>query len=1072
MTDNTQAFYLDQLYVALTNLESKTPGVQVLARTPGVRPEHVVECRRVSTLMPPPLAQRSTAMPSAFGIFRGETIDYVIAKVQAGAGASILAHYVLAPAPMMRQLGGNLHLLESFAYGIIPNEQRVDLPLFALDGVASPNANIQIDDLLLLIGYCKNNLKTVGSLLAGLVQGMGLAILNAPASIRERLNFVQGLLTLLPAPARVAITFATVVTDPSNHAAQIKFLTADTVLEKHLTFDWATGKLRNEAPDDPYAKFILSQLRLDTSLVIDQTEKLARTAVWRAMRRETMATALAWASKRASLDSAVDGGLPADRTMVAAVLREDPTLPDEMRVAYSKHLLVLSLALNDPSNTEIIPALAVQNKEIADAVYEQLWSAAGGENAAAVYNMVERWIAQAPSGMDVSRWRPLLGMSLMARANAMLGGDSETLVNFLNGFLNAPPALQLDNVVAQIIGICRKRAYDNPGIAQVIFLLAATYLLLGGLQRLLADQNLVAQLPPPLRATLLSLLPTSPKISPPGLLSAAADVYGAERQPIILGRLVEWALTMQRLDMFDANALRGLLQVAISAHGDRFDNLIQHIVQDLSHLNILKAQRTDIQRYLIELSLARKRYDGAVMQLAVYQDMLYQNQRQDEVSEVARAVFKEVPLDTKSMLMAIDFVQKSQALKPGVRANALIGALEAKQWAGDMEPVARNLTALLYDDPRLIAMIGREPALRLLKSNADRKDEMESLRAAHALIAYALTFQETETGPELIDQVYAMVNWEPKVAQEALEIVRDYVRQAPLGPASVMPGIFASKYGESVRVALETSFRLRLILGGTDFGTFFEEVSAATQLLMDFAVFYIEGRDVPQIFKLQRNVQSIPGGLTEPERARLAQNLNKMAEQILRLYQAHQTRLGRRNRADLETRKVNLVKGKASPMTGIETLNWMSGHLSEGQQFNLNLNREAPAYLLGTRSLNIFVRETDLIVRLFGGLLAAFPDDNPMEVDRNTWSSEVNFVWGLLSLYRQREIQNPLIEQLQQLGQVLLLVGEKGNPRNLQATGIGQQLYVGKALPRSVIDVLRWLSGYFAHEHVNSAARD
>jgi len=1069
VSDNSQAFHLDQLYLALTNPDSKTPTVQVLARTPGVRPEHVVECRRVSPMLPP---LRTPNMPSALGIFRGETIDYVIAKVQAGPGNILLAHYVLAPASMMRQLGGNLHLLEPFGVTPIPMEQRSDLSLFALDGVRPPTTDAQADDLLLLIGYCKNNLKTVGNLLAGIVQGMGLAVLNAPPSLRDRLNFVQGLLTLLPAPARVAITFATTVSDPANSPAQIKFLSAEVPLEKHLIFDWATGKLRNDAPEDTYAKFILAQLRLDTSLVIEQTEKLARTAVWRAMRRETMANALAWASKRASLDSAVDGGLPADRVMVAAVLREDPTLPDDMRVAYSKHLLALSLALNDPANTEIIPALAVQNKEIADAIYEQLWSAAGGENANAVYNIVERWIGQAPVGMDISRWRPLLGMSLMARANTMLTGDGETLLAFLKGLLVAPPSLQLDNVVAQIIGICRKRAYDNPAIAQVIFLLAVTYLPLGGLQRLLADQVLVGQFPPTLRSALLSMMPNSPKMSPPGLLATASEVYGTEHQPIILGRLSEWALTMQRLDMMDVNALRGLLQVAISSYGDRFDNLIQHIVQDLSHLNILKAQRTDIQRYLIELSLARRRYDGAVMQLAVYQDMLYQNQRQDEVSEVARAVFKEVPLDTKAMLMAIEFVQKSSGLKPSVRANALIGALEAKQWSNEMEPVARNLTALLYDDPRLIAMIGRDPAMQLLKANSERRDEMESLRAAHALIAYALTFQETETGPELIDQVYSLVNWDPKVAQEALEIVRDYVRQAAPGPASVMPSVFASKYGESVRVALDTSYRMRLVLGGTDFGAFYDEVTAAAHLLIDFAVFYAEGRDVPQIFKLQRNVQSIPGGLTEPERARLAQNLNKMAEQILRLYAIHQMRIGKRSRSDVEARKLGLVKGKTSPADGVEVLSWMSGQLGEGQQFTVNLNREAAAYLLGTRSLNIFVRETDLIVRVFDGLLSAFPSDNPGEIDRAAWATEVNFVWGLISLYRQREIQASLIEALQHLSQILVLVGEKGNPRSLQATGVGQQLYIGKAMPRSVIDVLRWLSGYFAHEHVNSPARD
>src|SRR5215510_9041156 len=192
------------------------------------------------------------------------------------------------------------------------------------------------------------------------------------------------------------------------------------------------------------------------------------------MRKDDMANALAWASRRASLDSAVLDGQPADRAMVAGVLREDPTLPDDLRISYAHHLLRLTLALDDPSNTDIVPMMAATNRELAEKVFEQLRTAIEGEHPMAVYHLVESWITHPPAGADLSRWRPLLGMALLAQTNALVKGEPEPLIKFLEQFLNVPPTLELDTTLQQVIEISRKRGEDNPEIARIVFLLSAT----------------------------------------------------------------------------------------------------------------------------------------------------------------------------------------------------------------------------------------------------------------------------------------------------------------------------------------------------------------------------------------------------------------------------------------------------------------------------------------------------------------------------------------------------------------------------------------------------------------------
>src|SRR5947208_1400297 len=187
LIDQTRVFQLARLYLALAAQDGAAPTLQLLARTPGVRPEHIAECRRAANLMPPPPDQRTDAMPGSLGLFRGETIDFIIAKAQVGSNGLPAFQYLLAPAAATRWLGGNIRVFEAYAREPIPQftSQRTDLPPFVLDHPEPPDKDAQTDDLLALMGLCKNNLKIIGGLLGALVQAMGLGIINAPSSLHD-----------------------------------------------------------------------------------------------------------------------------------------------------------------------------------------------------------------------------------------------------------------------------------------------------------------------------------------------------------------------------------------------------------------------------------------------------------------------------------------------------------------------------------------------------------------------------------------------------------------------------------------------------------------------------------------------------------------------------------------------------------------------------------------------------------------------------------------------------------------------------------------------------------------------
>jgi len=1049
LTDNNRVFQLARLYTGAQSL------FEQVSRTPGIGVDQLAECRRLANLLPPLPAQRTDDMPGALGLFRGDSIDFILVKAQQAANGAPLFQYLLMPAAPLRLLAGHVLTFESFAREPIPQyaTPRTDLAPFVLENPESADSETQIEDLLALLTDCKNRSGVINGLLSALVQMMGIGVINAPLSMHDRLTFVQGLLTLLPAPVRSGITFATSVIDPSQTNTQIKFLASDSRPARHLIFDWEAGKLLTDPPNDTYSNFIMSQFRLDPSLVIQQTRQLEKTAAWRQFHKDELATALAWASKRASLDSALRSGLPADSKMVADVLRDDPTLPEDLRIIYARHLVTIALSLDEPERADSLLTVFPKYRGLAEAVYDQLVPLAEDKTrSAAAYHLAARWINSSPD--NGGRWRPLLTTATLTRANTLAEGDDlEARRVFLESFFDVSPALQLDSVIAQVIGISRKWAYKDARTACDVFLLAVTFLPVGGLQRLLADQTLVAQLPEPVRMVFVHLTPNAPRPAPHSLLARAAGAFAAERKPIVLARLAEWALLMQRTDLIDADVLRGMVEVGSKPLGVRFDVLSQQIVEELSRLTILRTLDMPSVQALVALSLVRDRYDAAIAQLEFYQNTLYRGGKPELITRMVRALFQETPLTAQQFNEAFDALQNSQ-LRVMLRAQAYLGALVSRNWSPDMTGAMQRLTAILSSDASLIPQIGFEATLRLIKTYADQRDTLNALKLASALVENALLLGDK--GIALTDHTYTLLNWGPEMASSALEVLRNYVRRAPLEQAKVLAARVGKRQGEATMKALDATYQLRLLLGGADFVSIADQALIAVQLLTDMSATYHESQETPPIHKMRRTLEGMPGGLSDAERERLAANCYRIADQVLQLSKraAHKPEIIRQ-----------LVQNAIAPLSSVDALRWIGSHFAYNQPIQLNLERAEPPNLLSSRSVNIFLRETDMIVSTFNNMLTAFPEGLPA-VDNAAFRAEVDSVWALLPPYLQRQTLTKLAENTQLLAELIALVGDKGHERSLATNGFGRQLATGRAQPRSVIDALRWINGYFSKQHI------
>ncbi len=1054
-------FRLDRFYfgnlVLGNNRASTTAGI--VARTPNITPEQAAECVRIARLAPPPLTAQDAPMPGALGLFTGSntTADFLLVKAQRNEAGYPQVLYIFVPLAVQRQLQGNVLAFRSLGLMEMPafSEVKTTLRPFELRDLAPPDPATQTDVLSDLLLYCQDSFATVEGLLAGVVQGWPVAIVNSPADIEKRLRFLQGLLSLLPPPARVGITFATHVNNFTSAQVQVKFATQPATPENHVVYDWGTGKLITDPLEDPYSRYIVAQLRLDPALVVERTAQLARTAVWRAMQREKLGQALAWVSRRAALDQTVLNGQPADREKVAAVLREDPTLPDDLRLAYVRHLLAFALALNEPDSADVVAAQCATRASLAQAVTEQLRAAIAGGQARIVYALLARWILRVPEGAAVA-WQPLLHEAAQAHFRALLeAGKTEQALAFLETLRAAPSALQLGNIVTALVQNARQAAHAHAPLARALFLLAVEFASVSDLHQLLTDAAFVRQLPPETQTAIAYLQPEPRHLPPARVLDTGAQVFGEGYRMLVLARFVELAVILQRAELVDTAALQALLVITQSPRSDHFAQLIHHIVEDFSEIAVLQTLAPPGPRILVQLLLQMREYEQALAMLEFYQSDVFGPARLDEFTTLAGEIFRLVVLPAEEMSAALRELEGSQ-LRPEPRAAIYCNALINRGWAVDQEYAAKRLTAMLFNDSTLVNVAGVDNVLRLLAFFARAHNALDTFRVATALTEYAV--QNGQEGASLLVRMWPHVAEDGQAAQMAVELLRRFVRGVPVRTVPQLIAYFRRELGDEIADMLRATYIMRFLVPGADFQQFIEHVRLAASLLVDVACVYHAEAPRPTVGQLRRDLDTMPGGLNDAERQQIAANMMELQRLVFELGKGR----ARRNK---HTPLAELLQAQAAPQNGVELLYFVGGHFGKHEPHPLTLHSEEMAHLFGSRSAAMLLRESTIVARLLRGLQAAFQELGGDRPSARALRAELNSLWDTLSLYNKRRYQSELAQNSQHLAAVLGIMAKDANERALGNGGLARQLETGKRQPQNALEALRWVHGYFARKH-------
>ena len=559
-------FYFGQMVTG----NKPTGEPQLLAASPGITPKVVEQV--VGRVMLPPLIRSENG---AWALVRGRSrqAPFILTQSQQGEYGQVIHHYIIAQPEVLKAIGGNLKVLVTLVEDQLPvfKDTWQKLKRIELEQPPPLTVDAQIEDILELMMVARNRTQIIEPLLAAIVQGNQLIIQGAPPDLQERVRFISGMLALLPTSARFGVTFTTHSLPSSEIDTQIRFYSDDAPPTETVVFNWSSGRVFGEELSDEYSRYVMSQLRLDTSLVIERTGAMASVAGWRLNEGDNLSEALGYASKRFKMDEALRNNQPVNKDEVAKILADDPTLSDNMHQLYAGHLIRFSLAMNDMSHADPVAPLLRHNASLATSTLQQMDGAIRDGKAGLIFDTLMHWIAHA-TGPEGPQWIDLTHRALLAQARMLVDEQEIDELRFLlEQVLNAGSVLAVHRIVSKLFSVVLPLTRHDHELARLIFLLGIQYLDSVQFNRLMSDSELVEQLPPQAQYAWNYIQSGNVGDAPVGFLAQTARSFGAEWEPLVLTRLVEIAIRAGIPAALDTPTIRALLQIAISPEASQYE---------------------------------------------------------------------------------------------------------------------------------------------------------------------------------------------------------------------------------------------------------------------------------------------------------------------------------------------------------------------------------------------------------------------------------------------------------------------------------------------------------------------
>jgi len=1011
---------------------------RVLARSRGVSDDMTAAALRVALL-----PGRADLPQSAWGLLRSKDVPFIFVQAQKTPEGQTMRHFVFLPPDIPRGLQGAVGELQALVQESLPTYEMLGdgLPPLEFQRPAVRSATQQANDLLELMTLTGNNTRTLELLLSAIIEGRPLVVRRAPSDPKSRYDFVEGLLTLLPPSTRFSVPFVLHDEAASPVQAQISF--SEDADSAAVVYDWQGYQVMGLDAPNEYSRFILSQLRLDTQMAVQQAEALTQTAGWRFRVGDKLADALAYASYRAKLDRSVLSNLPVEAHEIAQVLADDPTLDDTMRIAYARHLLMFSLALDDPHHVDPLAVTMNKYPDLARDTFMQLEDALSQGKAPLVFAMLHAW-AENPLSPQGPEWVDLLYRSAIAAVQiAAKSRDMAAIHDFLENTQLLEGGPLLEKIVPRLLDLLVGVADGDEQLSPRILLMALNYLEKPAIQRLLTMKTYAVTLPRSIKRFLAALGSAEIAPLPPRLLVEAAQAVGASGQGQALVRLAEMAHEVARHSLIDGAALRELVGVARSPLGEKYNVILLKIARSAhERLNTLSDEAA---RAVLQLFMACKRIDLLARGMNDFSRHLFDQNRQEEYVEMVRALLAEVPISAQEARKTLESLT-DYSIRDVPLMMAVCGALEASSYPAELLDYAREIADELTSSDYYAEVAAPLAIQHLMTYFIRHRDEERLLRLARLLARSAALKADEKLSLATLGQIYKpLKEASPSIA---LAYLRQYVRLASAKPAERVIGFYGKELGGDAERQLRLAYDLSLAMNRLSLEQYAAVVHSGAEILQALAEAY-SGKDKPPITFLDALVENLRVRIDSALHQSFASNLRELGRAMLLI--------GKPNGDTLA------LNDPAKPRHALDILRLMGLHLNKGKALPLKLRQEgrSPSPLGPSVPMQL-VEEAGQLAAILRAAAQTLPVNRAASLNAASLGAELDDLLSMLPVSEAPHIVPLLAHDLQRLAQLLPLVLHGTDASILQDDNrLGKKLDQQGQQPRNPLELLRFIYGFW-----------
>lgn len=1049
------SFRLEHFYFGQLVEDGKTTrDARVLAASPGVKAEHVAECTQTALASPMPQHPRGT-----WAILRAKFVPYLFVQTQVGGAGQVVAHFILMSADVVRAYSGNLRLLMTLLNDQPPTYARAQERLLPidLDEPPPPDAAQQTTAMLALMSATRDRIQTIEALLAGVIGGLPVMIQGAPQELEQRVHFVEGLQALLPPPARPGVTFTSYATRKRHLDAVINFYNDDEPPDNALVYRWQADHISGAHPNNDYARFITSQLRLDTALVFEQTSALTPVAAWRIKLGDDLAESLRYASHRLKLDNAVHNNLPAEIDDVARTLTEDPTLTEDLQISYARHILKMALPMGEEAYALQVADVVRGRPEMEMALLRQLSATLASTDTLAeeVFDTVISWMDRSENFTGMF-WTELAQQAAMQTINALAEkGETAALNRFIQRVGEAPKGTHIGTIMSEVLDKTLALAQHDSELALTILSQAVYGFSNDRFERLIQDEALLSQLPSSV-VRLQTQLFNGGDTPRAGLMIHAAEVFDDKetRQRFAL-RVAELALLKNHPALVDEQTLALLAQAADEPWADQYDQTLRWIVRNLANETDVPRLSEAGARHLVHILLVRRAYPDFAAILLMIGKILYGDLDQMEFAEFVRQIFHETALPPAEITTALRSLPPS-GIKPLPLMMGHYGALQQHAWATTLNASVMDLSTLVIGNPVTAAQAPMTLLLGLVKYHVGQHDPNQALRVAELVPEIAL--REGENGITSMLRLCYLLRDDAKLRAGAIDLLRHYIRRLPEKTDRLATARIGQRLGGKIKQTLEATVAIKRLFGGMSIEDYAIHLHQTTELLRETAVAYVDRERVPGIKVLIGDLDALNGGLTDDDREALARHIVELGRTLVAL--AQRKEVASAKDADLE--RDALVAGNEDAKTALDLLFAIGGYFSQGKRVQYHVEQSVSAHPLGTRSAPDLVRHTRVAAGLLRTLHKMFPAQGERVYSTKVLHAELESLWDEIPIDRRRDLAQDLAQDFQRLSILIFYIANRGNPRVLREDDrTGRKLSANQRKPESTLELYRFVSGYF-----------